>query len=1185
MARRYTIGFLSSRHTYEGASIEPFTYALMRGVRSAACDFSCNLLLACGIGPLASDRAGAPAWPSLDEKNSCFVPVGPWNTDGLIVLPTELSAQQSGYLQMLRERKFPIVFAGPGEPGASVMVDNAGGIHLAVRHLYEHGHRRIAFIAGIQRSTGDSAQRRAAYSHALQELGLEEDPALVACGMHSFTGGYEAMHQILAAGKPFDAVVASNDRSAMGAIQALKEHDRSVPEDIAVTGFDDIPEAKAWSPALTTLRNASFILGYQAVLRLLGAVEGRENSSPDTVIPAPLIVRQSCGCDSSLRARFWCNGSWNGHHTLSAGKVDSKMTDAVMTDVVYTSRTKVSNDCHLLVKNFCSSVRENTPERFFSTLSVILDHTAEQDDDLLEWNNAISVLRASLPGLSFQPQEIALAETLLDTARLDISERARREFARSQFQKAEDSDRLSLMSAQLLTVLDESQIRYTLDQHLPLLGIQRMLVIVLHPDENDPAEQSEVFHSFGFARDLSGERFHSRQFPPPGWFPKATPAQLTLLPIIIPGQLTGYTVFETKNLTHLAVIVRTLESALRTSLLYADAVQGQQMAEGANQMKTRFLSMVSHELRTPLNVIVGLSEILLRQKGQPPGQEFWQDLERIFANAQHLSRLIGDVLDLVSSSTGHLRLSREPLDLAEVLRPVIATGEQMARGKGLDWLAALPEHGPYIMGDRTRLRQAVLNLVSNAVRFTARGSVTLEVTVDEDRVTLSVQDTGLGIPLEDQARLFSEFGQSEVSIRRGLSGMGLGLAITRELVERQGGKIGVVSSGQEGRGSTFYINLPTIPVTEHPDGEEPAAQIDPASRVVVLAGRAASGDALAAQLRCLGYHLEVREVQDNQEWLIRLLESPPGAVIIDEELAAVQGWNIFALLKRSVATCELPVLICSVHEDRAGSLTELNYKMKPLTADQVGRALTLHGIDGPGSTILIVDDDPNILQYHTHLVTHHNPECRVLQAENGRAAQEILDHTRPDLVLLDLLMPEVDGFGVLAHIRQQERTRDIPVIILTGKTITEEDIAKLNRGVGAVLTKGLLSGPEIIHHIEQSLKRVPGLGTETQRLVRRAAVFIHDHYTETLTRDQIAEYVSVSPDHLSDCFHQEMGIAPIAYLNRYRILQARRLLEEGELNITQVALRVGYSDSAHFSRVFQREVGVSPRVYQRSRTH
>jgi signal transduction histidine kinase/AraC-like DNA-binding protein len=895
------------------------------------------------------------------------------------------------------------------------------------------------------------------------------------------------------------------------------------------------------------------------------------------------------------------------------------MTEAVMTEVHFTSRTKISNHCHTLVMAFIDSIHagESGSAGFLKILSTVLNRTDEQDDDVLAWNSAVSVLRAGLASLDFSPQEEALAANLLDTARLAIGELARRGYARVQFQKSEASNRLSLMTAQLLTALDESQVRAVLDRHLGQIGIARALVLMLCPDETDLVEQSEVFYSFGFARDLTGERFYTRRFPPPGWFPSQAGISpqdsqvpnllLTLLPVAMPGNQRGYAVFETQNLGPLGVIVQNLESALRTSLLYADAIQGRQMAEDANQMKSRFLSMVSHELRTPLNVIVGLSEILLRQQNQPPGPALWEDLERIYFNAQHLSRLIGDVLDLVSSGSGHMRLFREPLDLTEVLRPVIATGEQMAHGKGLAWSASLPQRGLYVIGDRTRLRQAALNLVSNAVKFTARGGVTFDVAVVDDVVTVSVHDTGIGIPLEDQPKLFSEFGQSERSIQRGMSGMGLGLAITRELIEQQGGKIGVVSTGEEGSGSTFFFTLPTTvphdlqdPTGPQDDsilpGEAPTRR-GPAPRVLFLTNRADSAEPLAAQLEAKGYALEVCAYQDNPEWLFQLLDSPPGAVVIDEDLAANRGWDIFAVLKRNDATALLPVLVCRMDAERGDAVIELDYQLKPLTPGHIARALNIHnlnaapGSDGNGAqnpseapvTVLVVDDDAAIRFTHTRLVQQQLPNSRVLQAENGREAQEIIRHTRPDLVLLDLLMPEVDGFAVLESLRGQESTCDVPVIILTAKTITEEDIAQLNRGVAAILTKGLFRGSEIGEHIEQVLKRAPGLGTASQRLVRRAIAYIHANYAESLTRDQIAEYVSVTPDHLADCFHQEMGITPVAYLYRYRIARARLLLEEGGRNITEVALAVGFSDSAHFSRVFQREVGTSPRAYLRSR--
>ncbi len=229
----------------------------------------------------------------------------------------------------------------------------------------------------------------------------------------------------------------------------------------------------------------------------------------------------------------------------------------------------------------------------------------------------------------------------------------------------------------------------------------------------------------------------------------------------------------------------------------------------------------------------------------------------------------------------------------------------------------------------------------------------------------------------------------------------------------------------------------------------------------------------------------------------------------------------------------------------------------------------------------MVDDDPGILELHGRLVEQAG--CRSLCARNGRAALDLLEYSRPDLILLDLMMPEMDGFAVLDALRAREATRDIPVIVLTARVLDETDIERLNRGVAAVMGKGLFNTAETLARIEAALARHQALGGPTQRLIRQAMGFIHAHYADPLTREQIANHVHFNPDYLTDCFRQEQGVTPMVYLNRYRISQARKLLESSDLPITQVALAVGFSESAHFTRTFQREVGMSPRAYRRSK--
>jgi len=195
---------------------------------------------------------------------------------------------------------------------------------------------------------------------------------------------------------------------------------------------------------------------------------------------------------------------------------------------------------------------------------------------------------------------------------------------------------------------------------------------------------------------------------------------------------------------------------------------------------------------------------------------------------------------------------------------------------------------------------------------------------------------------------------------------------------------------------------------------------------------------------------------------------------------------------------------------------------------------------------------------------------------------EILEREIVDLVLLDLQMPEMDGFGVLDAMRENESMRKIPVIVVTGKVLTETDMARLNRGVAAVLGKGLFSFDETVAHISTALERKHRLSGEAQRQVRKAMAFIHEHYADSISRRDIAQHVSIAEDHLTFCFRQELGTTPIEYLQRYRVNQAKRLLKDSERSITEIALDVGFSDSGYFSRIFRRITGMSPEAFRRA---
>jgi DNA-binding response OmpR family regulator len=471
------------------------------------------------------------------------------------------------------------------------------------------------------------------------------------------------------------------------------------------------------------------------------------------------------------------------------------------------------------------------------------------------------------------------------------------------------------------------------------------------------------------------------------------------------------------------------------------------------------------------------------------------------------------------------------------------------------------------------------------VKFTAQGEVRLAVRVEAGRVITTVSDTGLGIPLAEQSAIFAEFRQSERTTARGYGGLGLGLAICKRLVELHAGEIAVQSSGTEGEGSTFYFSLPILLNQTQSASERMSTLVVQQQTVLVLAEKALDGRRLREHLTRQGFQVEESLVGETSHWLPQVLAAPPGAIILEGQLASERGWEILKELKANSETQDVPVLFYALARDQAtGSMLQFDYLTKPVGKTELAQALAHLEASSPESEkekiILIVDDHPGILEMHARIIQAQSPAYRVIQAQNGREALALIQHQLPDLVLLDLMMPELDGFAVLEAMQAEEMTRAIPVIVLTAQLLMETDMARLNRGVATVLKKGMFSTEETLAHIEAVLARNRKLGNEAQFLARKAMAYLHEHYAEEISRENIARHVGVSEDYLTRCFHQETGVTLTVYLNRYRVKQAKELLASGRTKITEVALAVGFSNSKYFDRVFRQEIGMSPKEYR-----
>ena len=1222
---RPTIGVLAGWQVFTGTP-DSFLGNVFRGIQAAAHDRNCNLLMACGIDP------GQPAWPLISPEVA-YVPVGPENTDGLIIASPFASEAGERYAQDLLSSGFPAVYAGDRDAGPAVVADNAVGIRQALEHLVKHGHRQIAFVAGRRQSVhGDSGVRLRAFEAELQALNLTFDPNLIAYGSHNYDGGRQAIRQIISQGSKFTAVLASNDRSAIGVLDGLRQAGYGIPQDIALIGFDDRLEARAQVPSLTTVHYPMFGLGYQAVELLLRAIEGESVIDELVRIPTRLVIRESCGClpgvPASIRAEDGKTQKPLGKTRQQIGEqLTQVMTAAVHNESFWLSQQEVAYLGQRLVEAYLMSLEQNDPLTFHLMIQQILERVSSRGDDLFAWQAAVTILRDRLP-LIRQVVTTQLSssqmEDMLHQVRLAISDGARGHSTRSLIYQARQADHVGLMTSKFFTALDEGEIFDILIRELPAIGIQGATVGYYQVEGEDNMAWS-VLQTTGSPspapRLEAGKRFPSRQFPPDGLYPDEQPYQLAVLPLYIQNEVCGFVAFDAGNLDPIADIVRQLGAALRGVRLYREAVEarqlaeeGKRLAEGANRLKSRFLSMVSHELRTPLNLITGLSNMLLdeydeaKSKGRAnrksrsnrghrqPGENhsiglqnsLQEDLKRIFISAQHLDGLIRDVLDLASSDVGQLKLVCEPLDMTEVLDAVAVIGEQLAHDKGLAWRIEIAKKLPRIWGDRTRLRQVTLNLISNAVKFTTHGEISLSAFVEGGRVTVSVNDTGLGIPVHEQSVIFDEFHQSERTTARGYGGLGLGLAICRKLVEMHGGEIGVCSSGQEGEGSMFFFSLPVI--AQQMDLAEKTLPLSEAQRVLLLVKDANGGEMLQKDLTLRGYEAELCLINERTDWLASLLLAAPDVAVLDLGLTSESGWEILKIMKENPAIKDIPVLFYTIEKDADhGSLLEIDYLTKPVGTAALAEILTSKGFfnqEGTrdaGRAILVVDDEPGILELHARIVKAQLPGYRVLLARNGRQALQILQLERPVLVLLDLMMPELDGFAVLEEMRQNEMTRNIPVVVITGQVLTEEDMQRLNSGVASVLGKGMYSVEETLSHLANALAHKRKPGSEAQRIALKAMAYIHAYYSEPISRSDVAAHVGLSERHLTRCFHQEVGMTPITYLNRYRIKQAKALLDRGDKGITEIAVEVGFSSSSYFTRVFREEVGVSPRAYLQSR--
>jgi PAS domain S-box-containing protein len=486
-----------------------------------------------------------------------------------------------------------------------------------------------------------------------------------------------------------------------------------------------------------------------------------------------------------------------------------------------------------------------------------------------------------------------------------------------------------------------------------------------------------------------------------------------------------------------------------------------------DQLKSQFLANMSHELRTPLNSIIGFSRVILKGIDGPVTDMQQQDLTAIYNSGQHLLGLINDILDLARIEAGKMELNFEEVHLTDMTTSVMSTAKGLVKEKSIQLLQRIPQNMPTVRGDTMRVRQVLLNLISNASKFTDQGSITVETSVQRGPIgrmeaLINVIDTGPGISIEDQKKLFQAFSQVDGSATRKSGGSGLGLSICANLVQLHGGRIGVHSV--VGQGSTFWFTLPLYnqPAEEVPADAKVVLAIDDDPQVIGLYER---------YLTPQGYY--VIALTDPSKAKEQAIKVKPYAITLDIMMPGKDGWSVLMDLKSDPATRDIPIIICSIMEqaDKGFSLGAADYLVKPILEEDLVCALDRLNKDGTIHEVLVIDDDPNDLRLIEKILSQHG-QYKPILVEGGRKGWEVINQKIPHAIILDLFMPDMDGFTILEKLHENSILREIPVLVVSGGGLTNEQQKQLNDFGQRLITKGSLNEGQLIETIENALKRL-----------------------------------------------------------------------------------------------------------------